>query len=128
MLMFITTGWGEDATIAAVISYAIFYGGFGQMVAGVFEVRTMQLQVPCQRSSSLHGPLVARFDFAKRLSRFQLSVTTCLQRYLDSLPLPGVVWRNVSCAYQVCLHCCRSSLCTADQGQHLCRNSLLLIW
>lgn len=39
MLMFITTGWGEDATIAAVISYAIFYGGFGQMVAGVFEVR-----------------------------------------------------------------------------------------
>lgn len=38
MLMFITTGWGEDATIAAVISYAIFYGGFGQMVAGVFEV------------------------------------------------------------------------------------------
>jgi succinate-acetate transporter protein len=40
MLMFITTGWGEDATIAAVISYAMFYGGFGQMVAGVFEVRT----------------------------------------------------------------------------------------
>lgn len=40
MLMFITTTWAEDATIAAVISYAIFYGGFGQMVAGVFEVCT----------------------------------------------------------------------------------------
>ena len=39
MLMFITTTWAEDATIAAVLSYAIFYGGFGQMVAGVFEVR-----------------------------------------------------------------------------------------
>jgi succinate-acetate transporter protein len=45
MLMFITTGWGEDATIAAVISYAIFYGGFGQMVAGVFEVRALQFLV-----------------------------------------------------------------------------------
>lgn len=40
MLMFIDTKWAEEAVIASVISYAVFYGGFGQMVAGVFEVRT----------------------------------------------------------------------------------------
>jgi hypothetical protein len=38
MLMFITTTWAESATLTAVIAYAFFYGGFGQMVAGVFEV------------------------------------------------------------------------------------------
>lgn len=38
MLMFIDTKWGEEAMLASVISYAVFYGGFGQMVAGVFEV------------------------------------------------------------------------------------------
>lgn len=44
MLMFITTSWAEDATIAAVICYAAFYGGFGQMVAGVFEVRCVRVK------------------------------------------------------------------------------------
>jgi hypothetical protein len=38
MLMFIDTKWAEEAVIASVISYAVFYGGFGQMVAGVFEL------------------------------------------------------------------------------------------
>eukprot|EP00878_Enallax_costatus_P036227 GHUV01040617.1.p1 GENE.GHUV01040617.1~~GHUV01040617.1.p1 ORF type:complete len:128 (-),score=7.49 GHUV01040617.1:47-430(-) len=38
MLMFITTKWAEVAAISSVISYACFYGGFGQMVAGIFEV------------------------------------------------------------------------------------------
>eukprot|EP00878_Enallax_costatus_P000333 GHUV01000410.1.p1 GENE.GHUV01000410.1~~GHUV01000410.1.p1 ORF type:complete len:229 (+),score=47.32 GHUV01000410.1:148-834(+) len=38
MLMFIDTKWGEEAMLASVISYAVFYGGFGQMVAGVFEL------------------------------------------------------------------------------------------
>jgi hypothetical protein len=38
MLMFIETKWAEEAVIASVISYAVFYGGFGQMVAGVFEL------------------------------------------------------------------------------------------
>lgn len=40
MLMFIETKWAEEAVIVSVISYAVFYGGFGQMVAGVFEVGT----------------------------------------------------------------------------------------
>lgn len=38
MLMFVTTEWAEAPTIGAVITYAVFYGGFGQMVAGVFEL------------------------------------------------------------------------------------------
>lgn len=39
MLMFITTKWAEATTLNSVITYACFYGGFGQMVAGIFEVR-----------------------------------------------------------------------------------------
>lgn len=38
MLMFVTTTWTEATFIATVISYACFYGGFGQMVAGVLEL------------------------------------------------------------------------------------------
>eukprot|EP00882_Tetradesmus_deserticola_P000109 GHRQ01000122.1.p1 GENE.GHRQ01000122.1~~GHRQ01000122.1.p1 ORF type:complete len:236 (+),score=41.43 GHRQ01000122.1:170-877(+) len=38
MLMFIDAGWSEDPAIIAVMCYACFYGGFGQMVAGVFEL------------------------------------------------------------------------------------------
>lgn len=38
MLMFIDARWSEDPAIIAVMCYACFYGGFGQMVAGVFEV------------------------------------------------------------------------------------------
>lgn len=38
MLMFVTTKWVEGAALNAVITYACFYGGFGQMVAGVFEM------------------------------------------------------------------------------------------
>jgi succinate-acetate transporter protein len=43
MLMFIDAKWAEDPAIIAVMCYACFYGGFGQMVAGVFEVRRYQL-------------------------------------------------------------------------------------
>lgn len=39
MLMFIISKWVEEPTIVSVMVYACFYGGFGQMVAGVFEVR-----------------------------------------------------------------------------------------
>jgi hypothetical protein len=39
MLMFINAKWVEPATLNAMMMYACFYGGFGQMVAGVFEVR-----------------------------------------------------------------------------------------
>lgn len=38
MLMFMTAKWAEAAAINAMMTYACFYGGFGQMVAGVFEV------------------------------------------------------------------------------------------
>eukprot|EP00877_Chromochloris_zofingiensis_P014073 jgi/Chrzof1/891/Cz01g32260.t1 len=38
MLMFVTTTWVEAAFATTVITYACFYGGFGQMVAGVFEL------------------------------------------------------------------------------------------
>jgi succinate-acetate transporter protein len=38
MLMFINAKWVEAATLNAMMMYACFYGGFGQMVAGVFEV------------------------------------------------------------------------------------------
>lgn len=41
MLMFVTTTWVEAAFATTVITYACFYGGFGQMVAGVFEVSTI---------------------------------------------------------------------------------------
>jgi succinate-acetate transporter protein len=37
--MFTTTTWAEAATTSAIISYAMAYGGFAQMVAGVLEVR-----------------------------------------------------------------------------------------
>lgn len=61
MLMFITTTWAEDATIAAVIAYACFYGGFGQMVAGVFEVCAQQ-----QRYSSA---LLVKQDCSARVEQ-----------------------------------------------------------
>lgn len=38
MLMFVNTTWTESTFIATVMCYACFYGGFGQMVAGVFEL------------------------------------------------------------------------------------------
>lgn len=38
MLMFVTTQWSEATFLNTVITYACFYGGFGQMVAGVFEL------------------------------------------------------------------------------------------
>ncbi|KAF8063821.1 satP [Scenedesmus sp. PABB004] len=38
MLMFVDAEWAERAAISSVITYACFYGGFGQMVAGVFEL------------------------------------------------------------------------------------------
>lgn len=38
-LMFVTTGWSHiNFEYNTVILYACFYGGFGQMVAGVFEL------------------------------------------------------------------------------------------
>lgn len=36
--MFTTTGWAEAASLSAIISYAMAYGGFAQMVAGVLEL------------------------------------------------------------------------------------------
>lgn len=38
MLMFITTQWAEKAFLTTVMMYALFYGGFGQFVAGVLEL------------------------------------------------------------------------------------------
>eukprot|EP00775_Hariotina_reticulata_P003363 gene3363-3638_t len=38
MLMFVTAKWAEVAALNAVIFYALFYGGVGQMVAGIFEM------------------------------------------------------------------------------------------
>jgi succinate-acetate transporter protein len=37
--MFTTTTWAEKETATAIIAYAMAYGGFAQMVAGVLEVR-----------------------------------------------------------------------------------------
>jgi succinate-acetate transporter protein len=36
--MFTNTSWAEKETAAAIIAYAVAYGGFAQMVAGVLEV------------------------------------------------------------------------------------------
>lgn len=44
MLMFVVTSWGESAAMAAVMSYAVFYGGFAQLVAGVLEVSQQSWQ------------------------------------------------------------------------------------
>ncbi|GFR45947.1 hypothetical protein Agub_g7413 [Astrephomene gubernaculifera] len=38
MLMFITTRWSEKTFLPTVFCYALFYGGFGQFVAGVLEL------------------------------------------------------------------------------------------
>jgi len=38
MLMFIVTGWGETAFEPTVFCYAAFYGGLGQLIAGILEV------------------------------------------------------------------------------------------
>ncbi|GIL45123.1 hypothetical protein Vafri_2045 [Volvox africanus] len=38
MLMFIYTGWAESNFLPTVMCYAMFYGGFGQFVAGVLEL------------------------------------------------------------------------------------------
>ncbi|GIL76403.1 hypothetical protein Vretifemale_5998, partial [Volvox reticuliferus] len=38
MLMFITTKWAENNFLSTVMCYAMFYGGFGQFVAGVLEL------------------------------------------------------------------------------------------
>lgn len=48
MLMFVTTTWAEAGLLTSVMAAACFYGGFGQMVAGVFEVRVSR------RCSGLH--------------------------------------------------------------------------
>jgi succinate-acetate transporter protein len=37
-LMFTTSGWAEAATSTVIICYAMAYGGFAQMVAGVLEL------------------------------------------------------------------------------------------
>lgn len=37
-LMFTTTSWAEQETATAIVAYAMAYGGFAQMVAGVLEV------------------------------------------------------------------------------------------
>lgn len=37
--MFTNTSWAEKETTATIIAYAVAYGGFAQMVAGVLEVR-----------------------------------------------------------------------------------------
>jgi len=36
--MFIDTEWAEAATISAMMTYAIAYGGFAQVIAGILEV------------------------------------------------------------------------------------------
>ncbi|KAG2496012.1 hypothetical protein HYH03_005934 [Edaphochlamys debaryana] len=38
MLMFITAGWAEKTFLPTVMCYALFYGGFGQIVAGVLQL------------------------------------------------------------------------------------------
>jgi succinate-acetate transporter protein len=47
MLMFINAKWVEAATVNAMMMYACFYGGFGQMVAGVFEVSLARVFLCC---------------------------------------------------------------------------------
>lgn len=39
--MFIDTEWAEAATISAMMTYAIAYGGFAQVIAGILEVRML---------------------------------------------------------------------------------------
>lgn len=38
MLMFVTTGWSPSGFTPTVMAYAMFYGGLGQLIAGVLEL------------------------------------------------------------------------------------------
>lgn len=38
MLMFVVTEWAEKNFVGTVMSYAMFYGGLGQLVAGILEL------------------------------------------------------------------------------------------
>lgn len=58
MLMFINAKWVEPATLNAMMMYACFYGGFGQMVAGVFEVGSCFLDIVESLLSSDVAPSV----------------------------------------------------------------------
>ncbi len=46
MLMFVTTEWTTKGFIPTVFCYAMFYGGFGQFVAGVLEVGSCHSDAP----------------------------------------------------------------------------------
>jgi succinate-acetate transporter protein len=37
MLMFVNTGWSQSSFVNVVICYGFFYGGFVQLLAGIFE-------------------------------------------------------------------------------------------
>lgn len=65
----------------------------------------LAVAVHCQQSSSLHCLLVGTLSYCQGCFSAQLSTTTCLQRLLDSLLLPGV-FGAMSLLTQVCLHCC----------------------
>jgi uncharacterized protein len=38
MLMFLVTTWADSSFVAVIASYATFYGGAGQFIAGIFEL------------------------------------------------------------------------------------------
>lgn len=40
-LMFVVTEWAAGAFIPMVIAYALMYGGLGQLLAGILEVRVL---------------------------------------------------------------------------------------
>ena len=40
MLMFLETGWASKDFLTFVMAYAAFYGGLGQLLAGILEVRS----------------------------------------------------------------------------------------
>jgi hypothetical protein len=102
MLMFVNTTWTESTFIATVMCYACFYGGFGQMVAGVFEVshqlpplrQTPQQQQ--QRSSAASANEAARVLLAWCDTHASLHEPATIDRHIEQpcarLALYAALW------------------------------------
>ena len=61
MLMFVTTGWTDKHFIPTVFCYAMFYGGFGQFVAGALEVGSCRDVLPLAHAPSSRNYSSLRF-------------------------------------------------------------------
>ena len=104
MLMFITNTWTAGAMESTVIFYALAFGGTGQLIAGVLDVSFIKIH----------------FNTAGSM-RFVVSVSG--RRIMFHISWPHVCLPPFSSNESTLPHA--SSLCTADQGQHVWRYCVL---